>query len=209
MATDLNNDEVSLVVGGYQFMSETDAQKAQMDLSKIRVLEARTKASKPNDIKAVYEKAIENKIFKTPVGWAYLSGLKEKLLKSGFNEEDIIPIPLNISITRHSAIENLNVKQRIQPEKKNLEFKRIFPIILNIVLAILVILMFVVAATGDSDNIINYKSNVTNRYSSWEQDLTEREKKVREAEKKLGIEDTSSYYEEETDTSKTGGQTGG
>ena len=45
-------------------------------------------------------------------------------------------------------------------------------------------------------NIINYKSNITNRYSSWEQDLTEREKKVRQAEKRLGIEDTSEYYNE-------------
>ena len=56
------------------------------------------------------------------------------------------------------------------------------------------------AATGENDNIINYKSNVTNRYSSWEQDLTEREKKVRQAEKELGIEDTSEYYDESTGT---------
>ena len=193
MADDKGNN---FIVGGYEFLSENDAQKAEMDLSKIRLLNTRVKASRPSDIKAVYEKAIENKIFKTPVGWGYLIGLREKLIESGIPEEDIIPIPLNVSMTRHSALENLTVAQRIRVEKpkRNLEFKRVFPIVLNVFLIILVGVMFFIAATGENDNIINYKSNITNRYSSWEQDLTERERKVREVEKKLGIEDTSEYY---------------
>ena len=195
---DEENKKQDYTVGGFEFISENDAQKGQMDLSKIKVLEARAKASRPNEVKAVYEKAIENKIFKTPIGWGYLMDLRKKLLESGFKEEDLIPIPLNVSITRHSAMENLSVRQRIIPDTsgKNSPFKRIFPIVLNIVLAILVVVMFLIAASGENDNIINYKKNVTNRYSGWEQDLTEREKAVREAEKRLGIEDTSSYYED-------------
>ena len=198
MATDDKNASNNLIVEGYQFISENDAQKATMDASKIRLLETRAKLSRPVDIKAVYEKAIENKIFRTPIGWGYLMGLRKKLLDSGFNENDLIPIPMDISFSRHSAIENLSVRQRIKPDKKekNLEFKRIFPIVLNIVLALLVILMFVIAATSESDNIINYKRNITNRYASWDQDLKEREKAVRQAEKKLGIQDTSSYYDD-------------
>lgn len=196
MATDDVNEKGNFVVGGYQFVSENDAQKAAMDLSKIKILEARVKASRPNDIKAVYEKAIENKIFKTPVGWGYLVGLRTKLLESGFTEDDLIPIPLDVSMTRHSALEGLNVKQRIIPAepKQKTPFLMIFSIVMNVVLLILVGLMFYVASTSESDNIINYRSNITNRYSAWEQDLTERERAVREAEKKLGIEDTSDYY---------------
>ena len=197
MADDENKKQDN-TVGGFEFVSENDAQKGQMDLSKIKLLESRVKASRPGDLKAVYEKAIENKIFKTPIGWGYLLNLRKKLLESGFKEEDLIPIPLNVSITRHSAMENLTVRQRIIPDtsKKESPFKRIFPIVLDIVLAILVVVMFLIAASGENDNIINYKRNVTNRYSSWEQDLTDREKAVREAEKRLGIEDTSSYYED-------------
>ena len=126
-------------------MSEQDAQKAAMDQSKIKLLEARAKVSRPNDIKAVYEKAIENKIFKTPIGWNYLIAMREKLLMSGFTEEDLIPIPLGISMTRHSAIENLAVKQRIKVEKpkEKAQFSRIFPIVLDVILAILVVVMFI------------------------------------------------------------------
>ena len=198
MAADDKNISGNFIVEGFQFTSEADAQKAATDASKIRLLHSRVKASKPTDIKAVYEKAIENKIFKTPIGWEYLTGLRNKLLESGFNKDDIIPIPLDISFSKHSAFADLSVKQRIIPEKKEkkADFPKIFSIILNLVLIVVVVLMFVIAATSESDNIINYKSNVTNRYASWDQDLKEREKKVREAEKKLGIEDTSSYYEE-------------
>lgn len=198
MAADEGNGRDRFIVGGYEFLSENDAQKAAMDLSKIKVLEGRVKASRPADIKAVYEKSIENKIFKTPIGWGYLVGLRSKLLESGFKEEDLTPIPLNVSMTRHSVMESINVKQRIIPPdpKKSTDFKTIFSIILNIVLFILVGLMFYVATTSETDNMINYRKNITNRYSTWEQDLTDREKAVREAEKKLGIEDTSVYYED-------------
>ena len=196
MAADGKKNENSFTVCGFDFMSENDAQKAEMDLSKIKVLQTRVKASRPADIKAVYEKSIENKIFKTPIGWGYLYGLRDQLLESGYKEEDLISIPVGVSMTRHSAMENLSVKQRKKPEKKNAEFGRIFPIVLDVVLAILVVVMFLIAASSENDNIINYKRNVTNRYSSWEQDLTERERKVREAEKNLGIESPSAYYED-------------
>ncbi len=197
METDEKKAANNLIVGGFQFASETDAGKAQMDLSKIKLLETRVKASRPVDIKAVYEKSIENKIFKTPVGWDYLLNLRKRLLQSDFTEDDIGPIPLDVSFTRHSALEGLTVPQRIKPkDKEKRDFRKIFPIVLNIVLVIVVIIMFVIAVTSENDNIINYKSNVTNRYAAWEQDLKEREKAVRAAEKRLGIQDTSSYYED-------------
>ena len=161
-------------------------------------VEERVKASRPKDIKAVYEKAIENKIFKSPIGWEYLARLRDRLYASGFSEEELIPIPIPVSLTRHSAFENLSVQQRIRPVTKDnkAEFKRLFPYILNIFLLIIVIAMFIIASTSDSDNILNYKRNVTNRYSSWEQDLTQREKVIREKEKKLGIESSEGYYDD-------------
>ena len=58
MAADEGKGREKFIVGGYEFLSENDAQKASMDLSKINLLEARVKASRPADIKAVYEKSM-------------------------------------------------------------------------------------------------------------------------------------------------------
>ena len=47
--------------------------------------------------------------------------------------------------------------------------------------------MFVMALRSDVPNIINYRTAITNEYASWEQELSEREAKVREREKELDI----------------------
>ena len=60
-------------------------------------------------------------------------------------------------------------------------------VLLNIVLVLLVIAMFAITMTGKTENILNYEKAVTDRYASWEQDLTEREAAVREKERELRI----------------------
>ena len=80
MRADEDNTTDNLIVGGFRFASEADAQKARMDESKIKLLESRVKASKTSDIKAVYDKALENKIFKSPKAGFILTVSGENLL---------------------------------------------------------------------------------------------------------------------------------
>ena len=63
-----------------------------------------------------------------------------------------------------------------------------YAVVLNVLLAICVLAMFIIALKGETPNIINYKNNIINQYSSWEQELTERENAVREKERELNIE---------------------
>ena len=64
----------------------------------------------------------------------------------------------------------------------------ILSVAINIILAVLVVVMFLIAYYSDTDNIINYKENVTNRYAEWQQELMERERTVRQKERELGVE---------------------
>ena len=61
-------------------------------------------------------------------------------------------------------------------------------VMLNVVLVIAVIAMFVITLTSDQPNVLNYERALTNRYASWEQELTEREQAVREKERELKLE---------------------
>lgn len=56
--------------------------------------------------------------------------------------------------------------------------------------------MFVITLQSDNPNILNYRQAITNEYASWEQELTERENKVREKEQKLGMEAESDNPDE-------------
>lgn len=195
-----NTSEEDLVVEGYEFLSKEDAKKAKSDKQKIDVLGQKIHSTRISDLEAVYEKAISNRIFSTPVGWHYLSKLRDKLIGAGVNEDDLIPIPVNTKFTKVDLKDEYHPRQYITPlpQKKKKDPKAVFIILvaMNIILLLLVGAMFYVVTNSDTDNIINYKQNVTNRYAEWEESLKEREKAVRIKERDLKIQDDTEYGSE-------------
>ncbi len=193
-------EEENLVVEGYEFLSKEDAKKAESDKQKIIILGQKVHSTKVVDLEAVYEKAISNKIFSTPVGWHYLAKLRDRLIAAGVNEDDLIPIPVNTKFTKVDLKDEYHQRQYITPlpQKKKRDVKASFIILIamNIILVALVVAMFVIVMRSDNDNIINYKQNVTNRYAEWEESLKEREKAVRAKERELKIQDNTEYASE-------------
>ena len=47
------------------------------------------------------------------------------------------------------------------------------------------IVMFVIATTGSNPTVINYEKALQDRYAEWEQQLSDRERAIREKEKEL------------------------
>lgn len=190
----------NLVVEGYEFLSKEDAKKAEIDKQKIDIIGKKVHSTKVADLEAVYEKAITNKIFSTPVGWYYLAKLRDKLFEAGVKEEDLIPIPINLKITKVDLKDEYHPRQYITPPppKKKKDVKAVVLVLcaMNLILVALVVALFVIALKSETDNIINYKQNVTNRFAEWEDSLKEREKAVRIKERDLKIQDDTPYLED-------------
>ena len=55
----------------------------------------------------------------------------------------------------------------------------------SLILLISVVSMMLLAATSDNVNILNYENKLIDKYSSWEQELEEREQAVKEQEQEL------------------------
>ncbi len=55
----------------------------------------------------------------------------------------------------------------------------------SLILLISVVSMLLLAATSDNVNILNYENKLIDKYSSWEQELEEREQAVKEQEQAL------------------------
>ena len=55
-------------------------------------------------------------------------------------------------------------------------------------LVLAIISMFCISFLSENPNILNYERSITNKYAAWEQELTEREKAVREKERELSIQ---------------------
>ncbi|MCR4787794.1 MAG: hypothetical protein K5888_04335 [Lachnospiraceae bacterium] len=182
-----------LIVGGYFFGSFDDAKLAQKELKNAKYLDERTSAMRPSQMKSVYDKMIDEKVFATPVGWEYLKYLRTKVIEAGVDENDLRPIPLYINFGAqkedlldknrdHIAREHIRPSRRKKASIK--DFLRI-SIIANVFLVVLVVLMFLITIKSDNPNILNYKEAIINEYASWEEELNAREADLKEREKAL------------------------
>ena len=180
-------DRSDLLVEGYCFGSQADAQRAQAELKKAEFFESRLAGRNAHNVLAVYNKILDEKIFVSPAGWEYLRKLQAQLKEMGVEDEKIRPVPLFVTFAHEE--EKPVARERIIPKKKKDTARSALrvSVLINIALAILVGVMFSIAITSDNPNIINYRNAVLDEYASWEQELTEREKEVRRKEIELRI----------------------
>lgn len=182
----------TLVEEGYSFLGEEDARRAAGERKRINYIEERIDYSKPESVLTIYRKAIQERVFKTPVGLHYLKDMQEFLMmQPQINAEDVPPIPLYQTFDSTLREQTSPAHTRIQPSVKKEEKSQVLPvsIALNIALAIAIIAMFIITLNSEQPNVLNYENALVNRYAGWEQELTEREQAVREKERQLSIEE--------------------
>lgn len=171
---------------GYEFACLDDAILAQSEIKKIDYLKSHLDRGDADTVKALYDKAIDEKFFKTPVGIGFLTEMREYLIDTlDYPEDEVRSIPLYMfyDTTKKTA--------PAKEEKKKEHVGFLFTsIVLNIALIVAVILMFWIATHTNHPNILNYETVLTDKYATWEQELTEREAAVREAERELSYQTT-------------------
>lgn len=173
-------------VEGYRFDSLEDAEQAQIEQKKVSYFKSKFEDKGADHILAAYDNILDEKVFVTPVGWEYLKQIQDELIDIGVPTEQIRPIPMFNSFV-HSGSKESAVRQRVIPAKKKNggQEKFIISVIANIVLLVLVVAMFVITLNSKNPNILNYEKEIINKYASWDQELTERENRVREKEAEL------------------------
>lgn len=187
----MGNSEEKRLMGGFLFQTEKEAKLAEVERKKIAYLESKVDYSKPEDILYIYDKTVKENVFSTPVGMVYLKQLQEYLLnQEGIDPVDVAAIPLNNIYEDQAKVSSSKEKMRSLHEQEMGAKKSqlTISVILNILLALAMLAMFIISLNSDYPNIINYERAVTDRYAAWEQELTEREKVIREKERELMIE---------------------
>lgn len=187
----MGNSEEKRLMGGFFFQTEKEAKLAEVERKKIAYLESKVDYSKPEDILYIYDKTVKENVFSTPVGMVYLKQLQEYLLnQEGIDPADVAAIPLNNIYEDQAKVSSSKEKMRSLHEQEMGAKKSqlTISVILNILLALAMLAMFIISLNSDYPNIINYERAVTDRYAAWEQELTEREKVIREKERELMIE---------------------
>ena len=63
-------------------------------------------------------------------------------------------------------------EERMQRRRKVKTFRKEYrnSLLLNLVMALMIVVMYIIVIKSDTPNMINYENAITNKYASWEQD---------------------------------------
>lgn len=183
-------DIKELSFDGYVFATPEDCELAKNEVKKISYIESHTDMTNLNIVKSVYNKALEERYFQTPIGLEYMRELQKAMENGGFSEEEIKPIPLYTTFRRIDLNKSATVKKRVSKAEKQenlLRAKYNRVCFIAGFLGFLIAVMLIITFNGTTPNALNYKAAINNQYASWEQELKEREAAVREKERELNI----------------------
>ena len=177
-------------VDGFLFEDEATAELAKKEEEGVRFIKERTALNNPEVVYKLYKKLLDQELFVTPVGQRFLVELQNIILASGYVPTADIP-PIKVAkVEAPEAEEERPVKKVTKKIDKKVggEYRRPFYIALffAIVFGVSVVGMFFInELSSNSVNILNYREEIINEYSSWEAELKEKEAELREREKAL------------------------
>ena len=181
-------------VDGFLFEDETTAELAKKEEEGIRFIKERTALNNPEVVLKLYNKLLEQKLFVTPVGTRFLLELQSVLLRTPYMaREEIPPIPVSDMLLKKEPEPTgpvAKVKETAKKVDKKVEgnYKKPFyaALFFAVVFALSVVGMFIInEISGNNVNIINYRNEILNEYSTWEQQLEEKEAELKAWEEEL------------------------
>ncbi len=168
------------VVDGFLFESEDVLTEAKKEFEGVRYMKARMDLQHPEQVLQVYRRTVEQQMFQTAVGRAYLRELQDYLhTMPQVPNESIPPIPIGDTVHVQDAAGTTKAL-REENDKSRRAFR--WSVMVNVVAAAVIVVMFAIAASSNSPTVLNYENKLIDKYSAWEQQLTERENAVREKE---------------------------
>ena len=191
--------------GGFVFRTKKEAELAQREIEGTKYLRQKLDMENPNAVFSIYQNLIEQDLFETSVGYCFLKELRDYLLMIPvISNEEVLAIPIRYPQTeeeekkqkkeqkkeeqrkeRQKEKEKAKNRKEQKKEGKNYKGRCQFFMVTSLILLISVVSMMLLAATSDNVNILNYENKLIDKYSSWEQELEEREQAVKEQEQAL------------------------
>ena len=173
-------------VGGFLFEDYKDAQEAFREQRNVRALKDKIDFEQTEEMAALYNKLIEGRVFKTPIGLKFLGEFREFLVEDVEMPEADVPLIYVLPSKGMPRAKKEQLEFLLQ-ENQKMESDRRKYIISIIALIVVILAMFAITVLNPNVGYINTENKILNRYASWEEELTRREAELREREAQLGI----------------------
>ncbi len=183
-------------VDGYLFSSRERAKDAKKEAEAVAYIKEQTNLRDPDIVLKLYNRLLDEEVFDTPVGIAFLRDLQEHLRMVPYiKREDIRPIPGD-SLVVEKEVDKVKAKAETAKKKQEAVYAREnsgayrtkyhVALFFAIVFALAIIGIYAITAfSGNSVTIANYEEELINKYASWEQELSEKEQELNQRESQL------------------------
>ena len=81
-----------LQVDAFVFTTKEDADRAAKEKKQVAYLKTHMDLSSVEKVKAIYEKSNKERLFRTPIGLAYMQELYNALIRAGVSSEELLPV---------------------------------------------------------------------------------------------------------------------
>ena len=200
-------------IDGFLFSDPAEIAQAKKEMEGIRYLRTKLDRDNPEQVLLVYNQAVDQQLFATPVGYYFLKELQDYLITIPFiKDEDIHRITITERMTeafeksrkktvqekKKQAVRQYEDERKLREKKiqaKNTDFKARFALALffDFLLLAMVVAMFVInLVSKDNVTILNYENQLINKYEDWEKELEDREMQLNERERAVYGENENS-----------------
>ncbi len=171
------------VVEGFSYKDADLYREAKKEADGVRYMKSRVDFQYPEQVHQIYCRMIEQEMFQTQVGYAYLQELQDYLrTMPQIPNDEIPPIPVGAVVCVADASGTVDT---LREERSKLRRSLQRSVMLNIVAAAMIVVMFAIAFSSSSPTVLNYENRLLDKYSAWQQELEQREAVVQEKERTL------------------------
>jgi hypothetical protein len=210
-------------VDGFAFEGDSDAAKAQKEAQGVAYIRAKIDINDPANALLMYNKIVDQGLFETAVGYAYLKELQEALLRiDTISDKDIHPIRVKHEAAqadyknektaspqaKDAAVSGGSTRKKAEKSDNmylagahdvpdngkhrreicvNYKIRFRLAAFLCVIFGACVVGMFAITSTTNNATVLNYETEIINKYEDWDAQLTERENAVKAREEELGL----------------------
>lgn len=181
----------NFVVNGFVFETMEAYHDAQKEAEAISYIRARSDLNNSTTLVKLYNKLIDKQTFITPVGVCFLKELYDTIIERGIiSKENLRPVPVKQVVKKQTTVvrgfaQDTDSKSKLLLSYTEGKLKK--SRIVTGFLIVVIVAMFLITILGDYSPFIDADIRAQDRYASWEEELTQREKDIRQKEKELGI----------------------
>ena len=175
-------------VDGFAFSKKEEYNLALREHRNIQSIKTKMNMQNKDSVLNVYNKLAGKGILVTPVGLSFMRELREILLvQFGMEETELTMIKVANGPSEAKTKEQFTLEQVVKDNEKKAGTIRTLKIFLAGMI-IVIIGMFAINMFLPNSGYINTENKILNQYSSWEEELKQREAVVKEKEESLGID---------------------